>query len=63
VLEHYGIEPGEALFVGDSELDCLASQAAGVPFIAYKADMPCLARIDRHQDILTLLGAAKKGGK
>ncbi len=63
VLEHYGIEPGEALFVGDSELDCLASHAAGVPFIAYKADMPCLARIDRHQDILPLLGAAKKGEK
>jgi HAD superfamily hydrolase (TIGR01509 family) len=62
LLEYYAIEPGEALFVGDSELDCQASRAAGVPFIAYKSDMPCLARIDRHQDILALLGAAKKEG-
>ena len=61
VLEYYAIAPGEALFVGDSELDCRASHAAGVPFIAYKADMPCLARIDRHQDILPLLRAEKKG--
>ena len=61
VLEYYAITPGEALFVGDSELDCRASHAAGVPFIAYKADMPCLARIDRHEDILQLLRAEKKG--
>jgi phosphoglycolate phosphatase len=61
VLEYYGITSGEALFVGDSELDCRASHAAGVPFIAYKADMPCLARIDRHEDILPLLRAEKKG--
>jgi phosphoglycolate phosphatase len=47
--------------VGDSELDCRASHAAGVPFIAYKADMPCLARIDRHEEILQLLRAEKKG--
>lgn len=55
VLEHYRIAPGEALFVGDSDVDRQAAAAAGVPFIAYKADLPALARIDRHVDILTLL--------
>ena len=55
VLEHYRIAPGEALFVGDSDVDRQAAEAAGVPFIAYKADMPSLARIDRHGDILALL--------
>jgi phosphoglycolate phosphatase len=63
VLEYFAIEPGEALFVGDSELDCRASHAAGVPFIAYKAEMPCLARIDRHVDILPLLRAKPKGDR
>ena len=55
VLEHYGIAPGEALFVGDSEVDRQAADAAGVPFIAYRGDMPAKARIDRHQDLLLLL--------
>jgi HAD superfamily hydrolase (TIGR01509 family) len=56
VLAHYRIAPGEALFVGDSEVDRQAAQAAGVPFVAYKADLPALARLDRHGDILELLG-------
>jgi HAD superfamily hydrolase (TIGR01509 family) len=55
VLEHYRIPPGEALFVGDSEVDRQAAAAAGVPFVAYKADLPGFARIDHHGDILSLL--------
>jgi HAD superfamily hydrolase (TIGR01509 family) len=55
VLEHYRIGPEEALFVGDSDVDRQASAAAGVPFIAYKSDMPALARIDRHSEILGLI--------
>lgn len=55
VLEHYGIGPAEALFVGDSDVDRQAAAAAGVPFIAYKADLPAMARIDRHAEILGLL--------
>jgi phosphoglycolate phosphatase-like HAD superfamily hydrolase len=55
VLAHFAIAPEEALFVGDSELDCRAATAAGVPFVAYKADLPGLARIDHHAEILTLL--------
>jgi phosphoglycolate phosphatase len=55
VLEYYRIAPEEALFVGDSDVDRQAAAAAGVPFIAYKSDMPALARIDRHMDILGLI--------
>lgn len=56
ILEHYRITPGEALFVGDSELDMLAARAAGIPFVAYKAELPCWKRIDGHPLILPLLG-------
>jgi phosphoglycolate phosphatase len=56
VLDHYGIEPGEALFVGDGEVDMLAARDAGVPFIAYKTPLPALARIERHADIFRHLG-------
>jgi phosphoglycolate phosphatase len=55
VLEHYRIGPKEALFVGDSDVDRRSAQAAGVPFVAYKADLPAFARIDRHPDIIPLL--------
>lgn len=55
VLAHYGLQPEEALFVGDSDVDRQAAFAASVPFVAYKADFPSLARIDRHQEILALV--------
>lgn len=35
VIEYFGIAPLEMIFVGDSELDSVAAQAAGVPFISY----------------------------
>jgi HAD superfamily hydrolase (TIGR01509 family) len=59
ILEHYRIAPREALFVGDSELDRQAAEAAGVPFVAYKSDLPCLARIDHHPDIIRVISFEK----
>jgi phosphoglycolate phosphatase len=58
VLSHYRITPGEALFVGDSDVDRRAAAAAGIPFIAYKADMESLARIDRHEEIVDIIEQA-----
>ena len=55
ILDHYQIAPHEALFVGDSDLDRQAAEAAGVPFVAYKADLPGFARIDHHAELLPLL--------
>jgi len=55
VLEHYGIAAEQALFVGDSEVDRQAAEAAGVPFVAYRGEMRAMARIDRHLDLLSLL--------
>jgi len=55
VLSHYRIAADEALFVGDSDVDRRAAVAAGVPFVAYKADMEALARIDRHEALLDIL--------
>jgi len=60
VLAHFRIAPGEALFVGDSEVDRQAAEAAGVPFIAYRADLAAFARIERHQDILPLLSSYRE---
>ena len=60
VLDHYRIAPCEALFVGDSDVDRQAAEAAGVPFVAYKTNLPGLAHIDHHQDILPLVFKCKE---
>lgn len=52
VLEHYGLAPHEALFIGDSAVDMQAAAAAGVPFIAYKSELEALAVIERHSQLL-----------
>lgn len=52
VLEHFRIRPDEALFIGDGAVDMLSAEAAGVPFISYKSDLPALARIAAHRDVL-----------
>ena len=55
VLEHFGIEPGEALFVGDSEVDMQAAAGAGVPFVAYKTHLSTPVRIEHHVEIINHL--------
>ncbi len=35
ILEHYQIEPDQAIYVGDSELDEIAARAAGLYLVAY----------------------------
>ncbi len=35
ILDHFNIKPEQALYVGDSELDQKAANAAGVTFVAY----------------------------
>lgn len=35
VLDHFGLKSDEALYIGDTKMDELASRAAKVPFVAY----------------------------
>lgn len=55
VLDHFGVQPGEALFVGDAEVDRRAAAGAGVPFVAYKSEFPATLRIGHHQEIVNHL--------
>jgi phosphoglycolate phosphatase-like HAD superfamily hydrolase len=55
ILAFYGIKPHEALFIGDSSLDQQAAAAADVPFVAYRSDLPSLAVIQNHEEILPLI--------
>ena len=55
VLEHYGIEAAEALFVGDAVVDMQAAAGAGIPFVAYESLLPGTARIGHHGELLSHL--------
>lgn len=52
VLDYFAVAPEEALFIGDGEVDMQAAKSAGVPFISYKSDLPGLARIQHHSEIM-----------
>lgn len=52
VLDYFKVEPEEALFIGDGEVDMQSANSAGVPFISYKSHLPGLARIQHHAEIV-----------
>lgn len=52
VLEYFGAEPEEALFIGDGEVDMQAAKGAGIPFISYKSKLSALACIRHHSEIV-----------
>jgi HAD superfamily hydrolase (TIGR01549 family) len=37
IIDHFGLEPEQALYVGDTKLDKDAAKAARIPFVAYGA--------------------------
>ena len=36
VAGHFSVSPGEVVYVGDSQVDEIAAQAAGMPFVAFR---------------------------
>jgi HAD superfamily hydrolase (TIGR01509 family) len=36
ILEYFDIQPHQAIYIGDSQLDELAARAAGIPLVAYR---------------------------
>lgn len=59
ILAHFGLEPHQMIFIGDSSLDSQAAQAAEVPFIAFgNGDLPAdihIQRLDRVGELLELV--------
>jgi phosphoglycolate phosphatase len=57
ILDAFGLQKNEAVFVGDSEVDLRTAEAAGVRFLAYKN--PRISNgwlLKDHLDILKFLG-------
>ena len=56
VTDHFNIGPHQAIYIGDSELDQQAAQAAGMPLVAYRnRSLTADAHIDRLNELETLL--------
>jgi HAD superfamily hydrolase (TIGR01509 family) len=60
ILNHFRLEPPQAWYVGDSEVDRLVALEAGVPFVAYKnPGLSAPFHIQDHLELLELLGAKR----
>lgn len=56
IIERFGLNKEDAVFIGDSEVDQQAAKSSGVKFIAYKnREMISDACIDDHLDLLNFL--------
>jgi phosphoglycolate phosphatase len=52
IIDHFDLLPGEALYVGDSEVDALAARRAAVPLAAYKnAALEAELHVDSFRDL------------
>jgi len=57
-----GLRKDELLFVGDSELDQLAAERAGIRFVAYKSDLPgSRCRVGHYQELQELVQRLNSG--
>lgn len=56
ILRHFRASPDEALYIGDSEVDRLVAEAAGVPLAAYKnPGLQARYHLQDHRDLLKIL--------
>ncbi len=61
ILEHFRVEPEEAMYIGDAPVDLLASRRAGVTFVAYKnPDLEAGYHLQDHLDLLKILPAVSR---
>lgn len=61
ILHHFQTKPEEALYIGDSVVDEVVCERAGVPFAAYKnPDLKADYHLQNHRDLLHILGIKRE---
>jgi phosphoglycolate phosphatase len=56
ILQEFSLDPGQAVYVGDAEVDAQLAAATGVPFLAYKnPNLAAWAHLNDHRDIWAIL--------
>ncbi len=60
ILEHFGVEPEEILYVGDSEVDLQLTREVGAPLVAFKnPSLPADYHVANFEELNTLLSRFK----
>ena len=63
ILHHFRLRPDEALYLGDSEVDRLVAEEAGIPLAAYKNPrLSARYHLQDHLDLLQVLAGMAKSG-
>jgi HAD superfamily hydrolase (TIGR01509 family) len=61
ILDRFQVAPGQALYVGDSEVDALAAKQAGIPLVAYKnAGLDAAVQVQSFEELKDYLMESKK---
>ena len=56
ILDHFGLSPEQAIYIGDSEIDELAARAAQIPLVAYKSkNLSAPYHVEHFKEIQALL--------
>lgn len=56
ILDHFGLSPEQAIYIGDSEIDELAAKAAAIPLVAYKnRSLSAAYHVEHFKEIEVLL--------
>ncbi len=56
ILKFFGIEPNQAIYIGDSIVDQIVAQNAGIPLIAYKNDdLDAMFHVEHFLEIKEIL--------
>lgn len=64
ILQHFRLRPDEALYIGDSEVDRLVAEEAGVPLAAYKnPGLRAAYHLKNHLDLLQVLAGLGELGE
>ena len=62
ILDHFGLSPRKAIYIGDSEIDESAAKAAGIPLVAYKnPSLSAACHVTHFKEIEELLERSKAG--
>ncbi len=57
ILCHFGVSAGEAIYIGDSQIDEMTAKAAEISLIAYKnRNLSAIYHVDHFREVKDLLG-------
>ena len=62
ILDHFGLSPEEAIYIGDSQIDEMTARAAGVPLVGYKNPrLSAVLHVTHFKEIEEFLEGNKEG--